>query len=405
MFDSLVQSLAPFSREFIGRGKQIYLVGGAVRNLLLGRPAKDLDFTTDALPAEVMTYFKKVLPTGLKHGTVTVLVQGEPYEVTTFRVDGTYSDGRRPDSVAFTPSLEEDLKRRDFTINAIALNLADGALADPHDGQGDLRRKRLRTVGDPGARFDEDALRLLRLFRFAAQLGFSIDPATLAAVSSRTPRLAVVSRERIREELAKAMAGAFPDLAWEPLANMEVLTDLFAPLTPRGLTADSLSRLRSLAPDLRWAWWLTAACGPPSGWEEVLRGLTFSNADIEAFTGPARALEWLSNPDVRTAAKAVLAAWGSRDRTALGTDYLAALEAEGCWKDRFGLQNEIARAAASGEPVFLAELAVNGQQLIDTGVPKGPRVGKVLKTLQREVWASPDLNDRERLLERTRSLL
>jgi tRNA nucleotidyltransferase/poly(A) polymerase len=405
MFDSLVSRLHPFSHEFTSRGKQIHLVGGAVRNLLLGRPAKDFDFTTDALPEEVMTYFTKVLPTGLKHGTVTVLFHGEPYEVTTFRVDGGYTDGRRPDSVAFTPSLEEDLKRRDFTINAIALNLADGTLTDPHDGQGDLQRRVLRTVGTPGERFDEDALRLLRLFRFAAQLDFFIDEATLSAVPSRRPRLMTVSRERIREELTKAMNGPSPDLAWGPLAELGFLSDVFAPLNPISLSSSSLARLRSLSRDLRWPWWLSVACGPPQKWEDVLRKLTFSNADISLFTEPARALEWLDKETVPIAAKAIITAWGSRERTPLGVDYLTAIETEHLWNDQRGLKAEIVRAANSGEPLFLNELAVGGQQLIEAGAPRGPRIGELLKILQREVWASPKLNDPERLLERTKSLL
>ncbi len=395
MFESVISRLEPFAREFLSRGKQIHLVGGAVRNLLLGRPAQDLDFTTDALPEEVTGYFRKVLPTGLKHGTVTVLFQGQPFEVTTFRVDGGYTDGRRPDAVAFTPSLEEDLKRRDFTINAMALSLADGSLTDPHDGRGDLERGILRTVGDPGTRFDEDALRLLRLFRFASQLGFTIDETTRNQVPPRRARLSMVSRERIREELAKAMAGQRPDLAWGPLAELGFLSDLFAPLEPRVLSEKSLNRLKKLKPDLRWPWWLTVACGAPSRWEPVLKTLTFSNADVAAFMGPVKAVEFLEEGS----AKAVIAAWGSRDRVELGVEYLGALEAEGLWSDG-GLLAEIKRAAASGEPIFLNELAVDGKDLMRQGVPPGPKVGELLKWLQREVWSDPAVNEPEQLLKR-----
>ncbi len=400
MFDSVVADLAPFAREFLRRGKQIHLVGGAVRSLLLGQPAKDYDFTTDALPDEVVSYFKKVIPTGIQHGTVTVMFQGRPFEVTTFRVDSGYADGRRPDKVAFTPSLEEDLKRRDFTVNAVALNLADGSLVDPHGGRGDITNRLLRTVGDPGERFDEDALRLLRLFRFASQLGFSIDGATLEAVPLRRARLALVSRERVREELAKAMAGQRPDLAWGPLAELGFLSDLFAPLTPRTLKADSLRRLASLPADLRWPWWLTIACGPPVAWESVLKSLTFSNADIAAFTGPAAALGHLGE-----GAKAVIAAWGSRHRADVGVAYLSALEDEGWWTDASRLKQEIARAAASSEAIFLKELAIDGTQLLKAGVPPGPQVGTMLEALQRAVWNNPGLNTRPSLLEETERLL
>ncbi len=405
MFETVLRQLGPFAQEFSRRGKQVYLVGGAVRNLLLGKTVQDYDFTTDAQPAEVQTYFRKVLPTGLQHGTVTVLFQGESYEVTTFRVDGAYSDGRRPDAVRFTPNLEEDLKRRDFTINAMALNLADGTLSDPHNGRADLQSRTLRAIGDPGTRFDEDALRLLRLYRFASQLGFSIDPATEAAVPSRRPALRAVSRERIREELNKALRGAFPGLAWEPLTRMGFLRDLFAPLDPVPLSQAGLEQLTMIAPDLRWAFWLTLCCGRErSLWERALKSLTFSNADRDAALGPA--LVWdhgEAEGPLTVRAKAVIHDWGSRDRVEPGTEYLKALEAAGFWKDD-GLAAEIRRAAASGEPVFLSELAVGGKELMTEGFPPGPRLGQALKVLQRAVWAEPAENTGERLRALVRDL-
>jgi len=400
MFDDVVLGLQPFAREFVQHGKQIYLVGGAVRNLLLGRPAKDFDFTTDALPHEVQSYFRKVLPTGIKHGTVTVLFLGQSYEVTTFRVDGKYTDARRPDTVTFTPSLEEDLKRRDFTVNAMALNLADGSLVDPHDGRGDLKRRVLRAIGNPGERFDEDALRVLRLFRFASQLGFSIDPSTLEAAAGRRASLGAVSRERIREELAKAMAGAHPALAWTPLQTLGVLGDLFPGLQGPPLSPASWKHLAALPDHLRWSVWLTVACGPgPEAWELALKALTFSNADRDAYLGPPKALAFLDGPDpVPVAAKAVVEAWGSRDRVGPGLRYLEALEALEWWTDKAGWKPELARVAASGEPVFLEDLALGGRDLLAAGVPPGPAVGQTLRALQRLVWKAPELNSREGLL-------
>jgi tRNA nucleotidyltransferase/poly(A) polymerase len=405
MFQPVLDRLAEFAREFSLRGKQIYLVGGAVRNLLLGRSVKDYDFTTDALPSEVQSYFRRVLPTGLQHGTVTVLFQGASYEVTTFRIDGGYTDGRRPEGVTFTPSLEEDLKRRDFTINALALNLLDGTLVDPHDGQGDLARRVLKAIGDPGQRFDEDALRMLRLFRFASQLDFAIDPATLAAVGPRRERLKAVSKERIREELVKTMDGARPDRAWSHLQRLNLLTDLFNSLNPAALPDQTLERLAASPQNLRWSLWLTLACGRArDAWDACLRSLTFSNAERESCLGPAKALDFLEGPVTSIAAKAVLEAWGSRSRGADGLTYLRALEAEGYLRDERGLKDEIARALASGEPVFLAELAVGGRELLAAGVKPGPEVGSVLRNLQREVWAQPELNSAERLLDRVRHL-
>ena len=402
MFETVLQDLSPFAREFTRHGKQIYLVGGAVRNLLLGRSVKDFDFTTDALPTEVMTYFRKVLPTGLQHGTVTVLFGGANYEVTTFRVDGTYTDGRRPDGVTFTPSLEEDLKRRDFTINALALNLADGSLADFHGGRADLECGVIRAIGDPGQRFDEDALRVLRLFRFASQLEFSVDPPTLAAVEPRRTRLAAVSKERIREELLKALGGSRPELAWAPLDRMGILGDLFPLLAPEALSERSLAVLPRVPVDLRWSFWLTAACGSKKTlWEKALRTLTFSNADLSASLGPPLALDFLkASAPLPVTAKAIIEAWGDRARVGPGCEYLEALEEAGIWIDTLGMKRELTRVRDSGEPIFVGELALGGRDLLAAGVPPGPAVGQTLKVLQKEVWADPALNVSTRLLGR-----
>ena len=406
MFDAVVRRLEPFAREFARHGKQVYLVGGAVRNLLLGRPAQDFDFTTDALPTEVQAFFRKVLPTGIQHGTVTVLFLGEAYEVTTFRVDGTYTDARRPDSVTFTPTLAEDLKRRDFTINAIALNLSDGSLVDPHDGRGDLERRLLKAIGVPSERFDEDALRVLRLFRFASQLGFTIDPATREAATGRRDRLGAVSRERIREELVKAMAGGNPELAWIPLQEFGVLGDLFPELKGEPLAPAAWGRLKELPSHLRWSLWLTLACGSdPQAWDRTLKALTFSNSDREIFLGPARALPFLVGPDpVPLAVKAVIEAWGSRERIGPGIRYLQTLEDLDYWRDDQGWLRELARVAASAEPVFLGDLAVGGRELLAAGVPAGPKVGETLRNLQRLVWAEPQLNSPEELIRHLRAV-
>ncbi len=171
-----------FARVFRSAGFQCHLVGGAVRDILLGRPHTDFDVATDAVPAQVIPLFRRVIPTGIRHGTVTVLFKGTTFEVTTFRTEADYSDGRRPDSVTFGPSITEDLARRDFTINAIAYDLHADRVEDPHSGRADLRRRIIRAIGDPGERFREDGLRPLRACRFAAQLGFTVDEPTLRAI-------------------------------------------------------------------------------------------------------------------------------------------------------------------------------------------------------------------------------
>ncbi len=189
-----------------GAGYEAWCVGGAVRDALLGRTPEDWDVTTDALPEAVMALFgAEALPTGLRHGTVTV-GGGRGVEVTTYRVDGAYSDHRRPDSVAFTRSLREDLARRDFTVNAMALSLR-GELRDPFGGREDLARGVLRAVGDPRRRFEEDALRILRGLRFAARLGFALEPDTAAAMEDRAPLLGDIALERLRTETEGMLLG------------------------------------------------------------------------------------------------------------------------------------------------------------------------------------------------------
>ena len=194
-----------------GAGHAAYVVGGCVRDSLLGLDPHDWDLCTSARPEQVMALFgeEKCIPTGLQHGTVTVKQGGRLYETTTFRTEGAYSDGRHPDAVCFVPDVREDLARRDFTINAMAYSAEEG-LIDPFGGRDDLAAHLVRAVGEPERRFEEDALRILRLYRFAARFGFAIDPATGAAARALGPHLDCVSAERIQEELLKLLAAPRP---------------------------------------------------------------------------------------------------------------------------------------------------------------------------------------------------
>jgi len=219
-----------FARAFTQHGRLCYLVGGAIRDLLLGHRSVDFDIATDALPEQVHRMFPRVIPTGIKHGTVTVLFQDVRFEVTTFRIDREYLDGRRPGSVEFTPSIEEDLKRRDFTINAIAFDLIGRTLLDPHDGRGDLHRRIIRAIGDPLARFREDGLRPLRACRFAAQLGFTVEPATLAAIPQTLETVRKVSAERIRDELIRLLEAPEPSAGFRLMHGSSLLTLLLPEL-------------------------------------------------------------------------------------------------------------------------------------------------------------------------------
>ena len=210
-----------------GAGHAAYAVGGCVRDSLLGLDPHDWDLCTSARPEQVMALFgeEKCIPTGLQHGTVTVKQGGRLYETTTFRTEGAYSDGRHPDAVCFVPEVREDLARRDFTINAMAYSAEEG-LIDPFGGRDDLAAHRVRAVGEPERRFEEDALRILRLYRFAARFGFAIDPATGVAARALGPHLDCVSAERIQEELLKLLAAPRPGSYLEPAVLAVILPEL-----------------------------------------------------------------------------------------------------------------------------------------------------------------------------------
>ncbi len=207
-------------------GYEAYPVGGCVRDLLLGKEPGDVDVCTSALPERVMELFPKAVPTGIRHGTVTVPTPTGPVEITTFRADGDYADARHPDAVAFGVGLVEDLSRRDFTVNAMALG-RDGTVIDPFGGREDLAKKVIRCVGDPDRRFSEDALRMFRGVRFAAQLGFTIEENTRRAMAKNAPLTAKVSRERIKAELEKTLLSSQPERAGE-MIELGLLDHLYA---------------------------------------------------------------------------------------------------------------------------------------------------------------------------------
>ena len=261
-------------------GYAAYAVGGCVRDSLLGRTAHDWDLCTSALPQQVMELFgaEQCIPTGLQHGTVTIKYGGRLYETTTFRTEGSYTDGRHPDAVQFVPDVREDLARRDFTINAMAYNEAEG-LVDPFGGQKDLQNGLLRAVGEPQQRFTEDSLRILRLYRFAARFGFALDAATARAARQLAPHLDCISAERIQEELAKLLAAPQPGAYLEPAVLAVVLPEL----TPESLTAakpvvDACPAGEENLP-VRWAA-LLGALGETDT-RRVLKRLRCSNACIE----------------------------------------------------------------------------------------------------------------------------
>ncbi len=216
-------TLRHFSNIFSLNGYNCFLVGGALRNHYAGIQPTDFDFATDASPEEVQKIFHNVIPTGIKHGTVTVIFKGHQFEVTTFRIEGDYSNSRHPDNITFSPSIFEDLKRRDFSINSIAMNLQTGEVLDPHNGIQDLKRKIIRAIGNPVERFNEDGLRLMRACRFTAQLNFTIEKKTFEGLVECKKNLKNVSSERIRDEIIKILSSEKPSVAFKIMESSGIL--------------------------------------------------------------------------------------------------------------------------------------------------------------------------------------
>ena len=222
--------LQKMNNIFEKNGFKAYLVGGAVRDMFMNKEASDWDVATDATPEQVISAFKKVIPTGIAHGTVTVHFMGEEIEVTTFRIEQGYSDGRHPDKVSYASDIEEDLSRRDFTMNAIAVSLKDGSIVDPFNGKADIKNKVIRSVGNPLERFNEDGLRPIRAIRFASQLGFEIETYTLQAISNENilKKTSTISIERFRDELVKLLKSPKPSVGLKLLESTNIMK-LFLP--------------------------------------------------------------------------------------------------------------------------------------------------------------------------------
>lgn len=347
-------------------GFAAYLVGGCVRDLLLDRPVHDWDITTCARPEEVLRLFPHTVPTGLRHGTVTVLLDGASFEVTTFRTEGAYRDGRHPDGVQFVPDLASDLARRDFTINAMAMDAA-GSVTDLFGGQEDLKRGKICCVGEPERRFYEDALRMLRAVRFSAQLGFSLEARTERALHACAQQCGLLSRERIRDEVEKTLLSPRPERL-EQMIRWGLLTGV-------GLrTAAKLSALATDPPEreLRWA-----------RWKLLQPELDFSALRLEKRLQQRCTQAALLAPQLGTRLQLKRAIASSGWETARLAARLAGQEA--LWQE----------IAASGECVRLDGLAVRGSDLPG---PSGRETGRALQWMLSYVLEHPDENERAHLL-------
>lgn len=353
-------------RKLRGAGYEAWYVGGCVRDTLLGRPVHDWDVTTSALPEEIMACFSHCVPTGIRHGTVTVLEDGAQAEVTTYRADGAYLDNRHPEQVTFVRSLTEDLARRDFTVNAMAMD-EDGTIIDPYDGQEDLKLRVLRCVGQPEQRFREDALRMLRAIRFSAQLGFTIENETAAAMKRLGHLCAGLSAERIRDELEKTLLSPAP----EAVVQMAAL-GLRLEFGLQGAT------------DCRWLAQLP--CERTVRWAGLCRccptlNLTALRLDRQT-ARDAMTVGKMEIPDTELGWKHLLAEQGTVQ---------ASLLAELC-----GCSGLVERILQSGDCLSLKDLAVSGRDFPDL---QGRELGERLQALLYHVLAHPEDNSREILIK------
>lgn len=382
-----------------GAGHAAYAVGGCVRDSLLGLDPHDWDLCTSARPEQVMALFgeEKCIPTGLQHGTVTVKQGGRLYETTTFRTEGAYSDGRHPDAVCFVPDVREDLARRDFTINAMAYSAEEG-LIDPFGGRDDLAAHLVRAVGEPERRFEEDALRILRLYRFAARFGFAIDPATGAAARALGPHLDCVSAERIQEELLKLLAAPRPGIYLEPAVLAVILPELEPEKQPERFAelCRTIDRIEPTAENVPAR--LAALLWPlgEAGARKALRKLKCSNALTDEVTALERETPGTPNTTLTVQAKRLLGRYELptiKRLTALcsarhpeQTGAFAALRAEA---EQLTAENACCR---------VSQLAVNGRDLMAAGVRPGPGLRQVLNALLEAVITGQTPNEKDALL-------
>jgi len=419
-------------------GYEAYAVGGCVRDLILAREPGDFDITTSALPEDIKRIFKRTVDTGIAHGTVTVLYGGESFEVTTYRIDGTYEDGRHPSSVTFTPSLAEDLKRRDFTINAMAYSDRDG-LVDLNGGMADLQARRIRCVGDADERFTEDALRILRAVRFAAQLDFSIEKETAYAIRNHAGNLRQVSAERIRTELIKLLTSPHPEKLKDlyDLGVTAVVLPEFDRLmaTPQNtphhdanvgihtirtltnIAADPVLRLTMLLHDMG-----KPACRTIDGTgrdhfkghaavsakmaEKILRRLKCDNDTISRVVNLVKWHDLRPKPDERSVRRAMV-----KVGPAAFADYIAVRRADELGKSAYKREEKLALVDAAERIakeqlqkdacLSVRQLAINGSDLLAIGA-KGREVGEILNGALALVVDDQEMNTREALMEYAR---
>jgi putative nucleotidyltransferase with HDIG domain len=436
--------LKEFASIFNAKGKQIYLVGGAVRDMLRGEKIHDWDIATDALPEETSAVIKsaggKVFPTGIKHGTVTAFYKKHSAEITTFRTESGYTDGRRPDQVHYATDVEEDLSRRDFTMNAVALRLPDGKIIDPFGGKADIKVGVIRCVGNAAERFSEDGLRPLRAVRFASQLGFEIEKNTLAAISGALDVSAKVSKERVRDEIDKILESPLPSRAFLLMEKTGLLKLFLEELAAcRGIEQKGFHRFDVLDHSLL-ACDFTAANGyslelrlaallhdigkpcvrkiDESGvWtfyrheeisaemcQKILSRLRYPNAVIDSVCHLVREHmfhytdEWKDSAVRRFIARAGESNLENLYRLRRADAY-AFTGKEADSSSLLLLANRVDKVLAQGRAFTVKDLAVSGKDLIAADIESGKTMGIILNELLETVLDDPSQNTKEKLLE------
>lgn len=384
MFISLPNAVLHAIQRLNAAGFEAYTVGGCVRDSLMGKSPEDWDITTSATPSEMQAVFGeyRCIETGLKHGTLTVIIENIPLEITTYRVDGDYSDGRHPDSVMFTRTLAEDLQRRDFTVNAMAYHPSVG-LIDLYGGQLDIQNRTIRCVGESGRRFSEDALRILRALRFASTLGFSLDTETANALRQLSPTLSCVATERIATELQKLLCGQdahrvvsqYRDVLNEILPEIAHSSEIHllshAPATPHARFA---------------ALFLLSNCSVDTA-EKALHRLRMDNHTIDRVRRLLLCCDWPMATDLN-----LLQLLNCLDRELI-FDYLAIRNADGA------IIQQVKHLLGTNACYKVSMLAINGNDVIAAGVSMGPDVGSALHTLLDAVMQGVCPNQKEALLQ------
>ena len=402
------------ARQILARlqqaGFKAYLVGGFVRDHLLGKPVHDIDIATSAAPADVMHLFPRSVPTGLQHGTVTVVMPVHSFEVTTFRKDGEYKDHRRPETVEYVDSLHEDLARRDFTINAMAMDI-DGQVIDPFGGQQDLKEGVLRCVGEAAQRFEEDALRMMRCIRFAANYRLAIDEEAWSAILALRPLMKHIAMERVRIELSKTIEGEDPDRGVQLLLSSRLLAYTkeelaWRPFAATGAKEQLLAELElvRMSPLARWVSLFLAGEHTSDEADVIARKLTFTN---ELRSRIVKSLRMYEHMRRETAADAPL---GERDLRRIWSDGAVTYgreAAEVLYEVRDLYRTESwHELTAQRMPDWLAEmsvwspadLAVSGRDVMHLREPKGPWISRLLHELTVDAAMGETVNEKQELL-------